>query len=64
MDRWLTVPEAAGLLSVHRQTAYRMVWAGLLPWHDVALPGARRPRIRISAAALTAYMRANERTVS
>lgn len=63
MDRLLTVPAAAAALGVHKQTAYRMVWAGLLPWVNVGL-GKSRPRVRVRESAVKALIQSRERGVA
>jgi len=51
----LTPAEAGERLRVHRQTVYRMIWAGELPWTNVGR-GRTRPRIRIPEPAVEAYI--------
>jgi len=59
-DAYLTVPEVAAAMRVHRQTVYRMVWSGELPWVNVGR-GKSRPRIRIRQSAVDAFMSSRER---
>jgi excisionase family DNA binding protein len=55
VDRLLKVTEAAARLDVHKSTIYRLIYANQLPVVPVGL-GKSRPRVRISEAALDAFM--------
>lgn len=54
----LTVQEAADQLAVHRQSVYRLIWAGELTVTNVG-QGRRRPRLRIIAESVEAYIERN-----
>jgi len=56
-----TIPEAAGLLRCSENHVYRLIAAGVLPAVDIAVPGARRPKTRVSDEALRAYIGARTR---
>jgi excisionase family DNA binding protein len=60
-DRYLTVAEVAAMLRIGRQTVYRLVWGGELPYINVATAGARRARIRIRESAVHQHMTSRER---
>jgi excisionase family DNA binding protein len=60
-DRYLTVAEVADLFRVGAQTVYRLIWAGELPYINVASAGARRARIRIRESAAHQHMTDRER---
>lgn len=60
MDDVLKVDEVARMLRVSRQTVYRMVWSGELPWVNVGR-GKSRPRIRIRESAVQRYLESRER---
>lgn len=53
-DLWMTVPEVAALLGVSTMWVHRRIAAGLIEVSNEALAG-RRPRYRISEAALQRY---------
>jgi len=59
-EEYLTVREVADLMRVHKQTVYRLVWAGDLPRIDIG-QGRSRPRFRIRRSAIDALMAANEK---
>lgn len=56
---WFTVTEAAERLGVHKQTIYRLIYAGLLGWNNIST--GKRPRIRISLDSLKAFAKSTER---
>lgn len=51
----LTIAEAAERLSTHKQTVYRLVWDGLLPYINLAKPG-QRPRLRVRESVLDEFV--------
>lgn len=55
-DRYLTVLDVAALLRVGKQTVYRRVWAGELPYINIASSGASKARIRIPESAVHRFM--------
>ena len=55
----LTVEDAAKRLSLDKMTVYRAVWAGEIAWVNLGQAG-KRARVRISEAALDAYVAARE----
>jgi excisionase family DNA binding protein len=55
--RLLTVDEVADALKQHKQTVYRLVYGGEMPWVNVAKKGARAA-IRIREEDLQAYVAA------
>lgn len=59
-EEYLTVREAAAVLRIHPQTAYRLVWAGDLPRIDIG-QGRSRPRFRIRRSAIDAFAAAHEK---
>ncbi|WP_025618917.1 helix-turn-helix domain-containing protein [Salinispora cortesiana] len=60
MDTYLTVKEAAAVMRTHKQTVYRLVWAGLLPRIDIG-QGQSRPRFRVRRSAVDALMQQREK---
>lgn len=64
LSRYLTVNDVALALDVSRDHVRRMLDQGILPYLDISLPGAktRRPKIRIPAARVEAYLEAQLRT--
>lgn len=54
-DEYLTVLEAAGVMHVNKQTVYRLVWAGDLPYINIGR-GQSRARIRIRRSAIDRLM--------
>ncbi|MFO7282929.1 MAG: helix-turn-helix domain-containing protein [Thermobifida fusca] len=54
----LTIPDAALRLGCSRQHVYRLINSGALPTIDIASPGARRTKQRITTAALQRYLEA------
>lgn len=55
----LTVPETGQRLGVHKQSVYRLIWAGQLAVVNVG-NGKRRPRLRIKESSIEDYIRRNE----
>ena len=55
-DQLLTMKKVADRLAVGLQTAYRRVYAGELPWVNVASPGARRASIRVAESAVAEFI--------
>ena len=53
----LTIPETAGRLRCSERHVYRLIATGKLRITDVSLPGARRPKTRVSEAELAAYIK-------
>ncbi|MEV4197066.1 helix-turn-helix domain-containing protein [Micromonospora globbae] len=60
MDRLLTVKQVAALWVVDKQTVYRAIWAGDLPYVDLAPPGAKKARLRIRESAAEQYIESRE----
>lgn len=60
----LKVSDLAKLLGVGEQTARRRIDAGEIEWINVGKQGARRPRIRVSPAAVEAYLRTRKETAT
>lgn len=58
ITRSYSTTEVADLLGVRRQTVTRWIGAGRLPAFDIGSPG--RPRLRVTEAALRAYIDANQ----
>ncbi|MCT2281796.1 helix-turn-helix domain-containing protein [Micromonospora chalcea] len=56
----LTVVEVAALWGVDKQTVYRAIWAGELPFIDLAKPGAKKARIRVRESAAEQYIESRE----
>ena len=54
----LTIPEAGERLRCSESHVYRLIAVGKLRAIDVAQPGARKPKTRISEADLAAYIEA------
>lgn len=52
----LTIPEAAKRIRASESHVYRLIAAGKLRPIDIAQPGARRPKTRVSEADLAAYI--------
>lgn len=61
MDTYLTVAEVAAVMGVNKQTAYRLVWGGLLPWINIAQAGSKKARVRVRRSAVDRFMAARER---
>ncbi|RKN45232.1 helix-turn-helix domain-containing protein [Micromonospora endolithica] len=64
MEPLLTVLEVADLWRVDKQTVYRAIWAGDLPFVDMAKPGARKARIRVRQSAAEAYVAKRDQAVA
>ncbi|MEU5721562.1 helix-turn-helix domain-containing protein [Micromonospora sp. NPDC047738] len=60
MDDYLTVVEVAALIRVHKQTVYRLIWAGELPVIDIG-SGKKRPRLRVRRSGVDQFMARRER---
>lgn len=60
-DQYLRVAEVAEMFHVDRETVYRLVYDGELPWVDLRSKGARRARIRIRESAAHQFMASRER---
>ncbi|WP_431976133.1 helix-turn-helix domain-containing protein [Micromonospora haikouensis] len=58
--RLLKVTEVAALWGVDKQTVYRAIWSGDLPYVDLAKPGARKARLRVRESAAEAYVESRE----
>ncbi|MEU4595350.1 helix-turn-helix domain-containing protein [Micromonospora aurantiaca (nom. illeg.)] len=56
----LTVIEVAALWGVDKQTVYRAIWDGELPFIDLAKPGAKKARIRVRESAAEKYLESRE----
>lgn len=61
LDDYLTVLEVAGLWHCDRETVYRAIYDGELPWVDMRGRGASRARIRVRRSAAHDYMASRER---
>jgi len=57
----LTIPQVAERLGCHRDHVYTLIAAGAVEVVDIAAPGARRPKTRVSETALAAYIRRQTR---
>ena len=55
-DDYLTAIEVAQLWHCDKDTVYRAIYAGDLPWIDLRAPGARRARVRIRRSAAHKFM--------
>lgn len=64
VDDYLTVIEVAGLWHVDKDTVYRAIHCGDLPYVDLRANGARRARIRIRRSAAHEYMTSRERVAA
>lgn len=53
----LSTKQAARELGVSDDTVLRRCHMGLIDWYNAGPPGAKKPRIRITPAALRAYKR-------
>ncbi|MFJ9558078.1 helix-turn-helix domain-containing protein [Nocardiopsis sp. NPDC101807] len=60
--RALTIPDAALRLGCSRQHVYRLINNGALPTIDIASPGARRTKQRVTTTALQHYLDALHRS--
>lgn len=58
----LSVTDAAKALGVSRWTVYRLIAAKDLPAADVAPTGSKRPKTRVPAEAIAAFLAARTRT--
>lgn len=58
--RLLSVKEVAALWGVDKQTVYRLIWSGHLPFVDLAAPGSARARIRIRESVAEQYVTSRE----
>lgn len=56
-----TIPETARLLGVHRDTVYQLINRGDLESCDIAPSGSRRPKTRVSDAAIERFITARTR---
>lgn len=54
-DTYLAVLEAAAVMRVNKQTVYRLIYGGKLPWINIG-QGKSRARIRIRRSALDQFM--------
>jgi excisionase family DNA binding protein len=61
MSRLHDIPETAVILDVSRVTVYRLIANGDLESCDVAPSGSRRPKTRVSDAAIDAFIKARTR---
>lgn len=52
----LTIPDAAAVLSCSKTHVYDLIADGVLEAVDIARPGAKRSKTRVTAAALHAYV--------
>ena len=57
----LTIPEAADLLSCSKTHVYDLNADGALEAVDIARPGAKRSKTRVTASALQGYVERNTR---
>lgn len=57
----LTIPETAARLGCHRDHVYTLIAHGAVEVTDIAAPGSRKSKSRISEAALGEYIRRNTR---
>ncbi len=57
----LTIASAAQRLGCSDMHVYRLIAAGELDAVDIAQPGARRPKTRVSEANLASYIKARTR---
>jgi excisionase family DNA binding protein len=55
-DDYLRVAEVAELWHCDKETVYRAVYGGELPWVDMRAKGAKRARIRIQHSDAHQYM--------
>jgi len=60
-DQLLTLRDVAARLAIKPKTAQRRVYAGEIPWVNVAPAGARRASIRVSETALAEYEQRRQR---
>jgi len=60
-EQLLRLTEVAARLAVSAKTAQRRIYAGEIPWINVAPPGARRASIRVSESALADYQQRCQR---
>lgn len=56
-----TIPETAKKLRVHRDTVYQLINRGDLESCDIAPSGSRRPKTRVSDAAIERFVAARTR---
>jgi len=63
-DDYLKVVEVAALWHCDKETVYRAIYVGDLPWVDMRGKGARRARIRVRRSAAHEYMAAREHRIA
>lgn len=60
-EQLLTLRQVADRLAVSFKTAQRRIYANVIPWVNVAPPGARRASIRVTETALAEYIERSTR---
>lgn len=60
----LTIPDTAALLSCSKTHVYDLIADGALEAVDIARPGAKRPKTRITTTALQGYVERNTRVAA
>lgn len=60
----LTIPEAADQLRCSKTHVYDLIADGVLPAVDIARPGAKRSKTRVTAAALEGYVERHTRVAA
>lgn len=58
----LSIPAAAAALDTSPKTVYRLIHAGDLASVDIAPTGSKRPKTRVPAEAIAAFLAARART--